>query len=377
MAKGSLQEYENEFACLVGAHAARATSLGRQALVVLLKAMGVRPGDKIGVCAFTCLSVVEAVLTAGAEPYYLDVDESLCIDPTSISKLKKDFLRVILLQHTFGNPGKLDCLLESSKRINALVIEDCAHAMGCFWRGKQLGQFGIGAIYSFQWGKPCTIGQGGMLTVNSESLLKKVDEIICTYALEQSLFHALSYAIKRDCFRVLNGMRLEVKMRAIYRRLRNRAASLNPEQFVLRKGYIRRPHPITVEAARKEISKWPDNMKMRRRNTEIIKQLLEQNDFPLWPQEADADITYLRYPIRTSSKKELLRAAAALSLDLAGWYSSPVHPLSGDVLKRVGYNPGTAPCSERSIETVVHLPTGESLSESTLKLIVKLLHTAA
>jgi len=54
-------EYEKAFCELVNATGARAFGLGRQALVILLRALGVNPGDKVGVCGFTCLSVAEAV----------------------------------------------------------------------------------------------------------------------------------------------------------------------------------------------------------------------------------------------------------------------------------------------------------------------------
>ena len=178
-------EYEIAFNKYVGAVGTRAFGLGRHALATLLKALEVHEGDKVGVCSFTCLSVIEAIKVCGATPVYLDVDEHLCIDPQEILRQEPGALKVVILQHTFGNPGQLEQLLVTCDRIGARVVEDCAHSLGCSWNDKQLGQWGEGAIYSFQWGKPYTTGQGGMLTVNSTHLLDKVDQQI----LESSQTH--------------------------------------------------------------------------------------------------------------------------------------------------------------------------------------------
>ena len=123
-------EYERMFAEVVGVPAARAFALGRQALVILLRAIGVRKGDRVGVCGFTCLSVVEAVKDCGAVPVYLDIDETLCISPDAIGRCRPGWLRAVLLQHTLGIPGKLDELLSACAAIGADVIEDCATRWG-------------------------------------------------------------------------------------------------------------------------------------------------------------------------------------------------------------------------------------------------------
>lgn len=370
-------DYEKSFADLVGASAARATSLGRQALVLLLKAVGVQQGDRVGVCAFTCLSVIEAVKVAGGVPVYLDVDECLCIDPESIRRQEKNSLKVVILQHTFGNPGKLDQLLESCKEINAIVIEDCAHALGCCWNGKPLGRFGVGAIYSFQWGKPYTTGEGGMLTVNSEPLLRKIDAWINEYSVQPSLGRDVLYEIQRMFFGLLNGTWLERELRRLYKQMlkkdKNYKISKEGDNWILRKGYIQRPGRLTVRAGMKQIKKWPNNMERRRQNTAVIENELQKHHLQCWPRQQEADVTYLRYPIWVSSKERLLSKASKLSLDLAGWYFSPVHPLCNKDLNQMGYFMGMASNAERAIKSVVHMPTGKGMTPKTLSAIIQLL----
>ena len=161
MSRNLRKEYEDAFSKEVGAVGTRAFGLGRQALVILMKALDVDTGDKIGVCSYTCLSVAEAVKVCGAIPVYLDVDEYLCIDPREILRHEHGSLKVVILQHTFGIPGRLDQLLSACKKIGVRVIEDSAHAFGCRWQNEPLGSFGDGAIYCSQWGKPYSTGQGG------------------------------------------------------------------------------------------------------------------------------------------------------------------------------------------------------------------------
>ena len=111
MTQPLLEEYQNKFAEFVGAKHARATALGRQSLALLLKSLNIEKNDKVGVCSFTCISVIEAVKVIGATPVYLDVDRHLCINPKEILKHSKGSLKAVILQHTFGNPGKLNELI--------------------------------------------------------------------------------------------------------------------------------------------------------------------------------------------------------------------------------------------------------------------------
>ena len=124
------EEYERRFAELVEAPAARAFARGRQALVIVLKALGVEPGDRVGVCGYTCLSVAEAVKVAGAHPLYLDVDERLCIDPDGLASLEMGAMKVLILQHTFGLVGRLEALLSEARRVGAVVVEDACPDCG-------------------------------------------------------------------------------------------------------------------------------------------------------------------------------------------------------------------------------------------------------
>lgn len=370
-------EYENAFSNLVETVGARAFTQGRQALVILLKALGVNPGEKVGVCSFTCLSVVEAVKICGAIPVYLDVDEHLCINPQEILRQENGSLKVVILQHTFGIPGRLDELLLACEKIGATVVEDCAHSLGCSWRGTPLGKFGEGAIYSFQWGKPYTTGRGGMLTINSEELLNEVDWQIEELALPAPKKSELILECQRRVHSILCGPKLEGYIRYIYVKLRDvgfiKGSLKLQNQFRLFRGYIRLAGEMMAEAGLKQLKNWPKLKQMRRQNTELIEMHFNKAGLALWSRPTEASVTMLRYPVLVSNKSEIIEQARNQKLDIGGWYISPIHPLQGDDLAKVDYYVGSCQRAEHMISKLAHLPTGFELNKPRLEAMVKII----
>ncbi len=370
------REYEEAFRRLVGAAGARAFGLGRHALVILLKALGVNKGDNVGVCGFTCLSVIEAVKVCGAIPVYLDVDEHFCIEPKEILRQEVGSLKVVILQHTFGIPGRLEELLSACSKIGAVIVEDCAHSLGCSWDSQPLGSFGKGAIYSSEWGKPYTTGQGGMLTVNSKELLDEVDRQIDNLASPAIVKSELILECQRQVYSFLNRLKLEKHLRYIIGQLRKvgiiKEAFEFENNFYLYQGYVRLLGKMTARAGLKQIENLPRLQELRRQNTELIEEHFSKAGLAHWPKPAKADVTMLRYPILVNQKSEILNQARKRKLDIAGWYISPVHPLQEDDLLKVDYRRGSCLRAEKMISQLVHLPTGPGLNMHHLEEMVKI-----
>jgi dTDP-4-amino-4,6-dideoxygalactose transaminase len=81
----------------------------------------------------------------------------------------------------------------------------------------------------------------------------------------------------------------------------------------------------------------------------------------------------MRYPLRVYKKWEKVHRGGVRGLDIAGWYVSPVHPLSGDDLAKVDYHRGSCPRAEGTIERLVHLPTGPSLNKHKLEAMMRII----
>ena len=362
--------YEDAFARLVGAPTARAFAMGRHGLVVALRAMGISPGDRVGVCGYTCLSVVEAVRVAGGQPFFLDVDERLCIAPASLANLAAGQLKALIVQHTFGLPGQLAAILEQAKRMGLPVIEDCCHALGSVYRGRSVGSLGLAAVYSSQWGKSYSTGQGGMLTVRDRALLEAVDDQIRQIAQPTSLKSDLSLAMQRGALRLAGGRGSRRMLRSVYHRLATlgvvHGSFAKELDFRWREGYVRLAGTLTSRAGLACLPRWPAQMEIRKRNAALIRDALASAGLAMWDPTDPADPVLLRYPVRVNNKPSVLARAAAEGLDLAGWYDSPVHPLEGEELEQAGYQPGQCPHVEAAIGQVVHLPTGSEFSPKQL-----------
>jgi dTDP-4-amino-4,6-dideoxygalactose transaminase len=361
------RKYEEAFSRFADAQGTRAFGLGRHALAILLKALDVNTGDKIGVCAFTCLAVVEAVKVIGAIPVYLDIDEHLCIDPQEILIQDAGSLKVVILQHTFGNPGRLEQLLAACSKIGAKIIEDCAHSLDCRWNNQKLGTFG-----------ECAIGQGGMLTVNSSRLLEKVDRQIERFVAPASKKSDFILTCLRRAYHPFSQSRLDCYLGYNYSRLRSmlhfRGKSFLKGGFPALPGYPRLAGEMKAKAALTQLENWPKLQQIRLQNTAMIEQYFSDAGLSLWPREVQADITMMRYPLRVYKKWEIVHRAGIRGLDIAGWYSSPVHPLGASDLAKVDYHTGCCPRAEATIGRLVHLPTGPSLNKHKLEAMMKIIN---
>jgi len=284
---------------------------------------------------------------------------------------------VVILQHTFGIPGQLEKLLSACKKIGAKVIEDCAQSLGCSWKGEPLGQFGEGAIYSFQWGKPYTTGQGGILTVNSKELLDEVNRQIEKLALLASIKSELILECQRRIYSIFFKPKYEGWLRHFYFRLRGAGlveGSFKLDcDFSLFRGYVKIAGETTAKAGLKQLENWPKLKRLRRENTEMIEEYFSKAGLALWPKADEADVTMLRYPILTPHKSGIVKHARKQKLDIAGWYMSPVHPVQGDELSKVDYHSGSRQKAEAMIKQLVHLPTGLTLSKQSLEAMVKII----
>jgi dTDP-4-amino-4,6-dideoxygalactose transaminase len=332
----------------------------------LLKALDVEPGDKVGVCAFTCLAVVEAVKVCGAIPVYLDIDEYLCIDPQEILIQDAGSLKVVILQHTFGNPGRLEQNLAACAKIGAKVVEDCAHSLDCRWNNKKLGTWGEGAV------RP-----GGLLTVNSSELLDKVDRQIERFAAPASVKSDFILSCWLRAYHLFAQSRLDCYLGYQYSRLRGmlrpQGKSFLKEGFPPLPGFPRLAGEMKAKAALTQLENWHKLHQLRLQNTAMIEEYFSKAGLSLWPREPQANITMMRYPLRVYKKWAKVHRAGIRGLDIAGWYSSPVHPLGDSDLTGVDYHIGSCPRAEGTIERLVHLPTGPSLNKHKLKAMMRIL----
>lgn len=170
-----VQEFEKAFAGYCGAGYALGVTSGSSALKVALTAMDIGPGDEVIVPAFTFIATYEAVLEAGAVPVMADIDESLNLDPDDVGGKVTPYTKAVIPVHMCGAPARIDELLAAAGKFNLQVLEDNAQACGGTFKGKRLGTFGRMGIFSFDYYKTITTGEGGMVITDDKDLYMRAD----------------------------------------------------------------------------------------------------------------------------------------------------------------------------------------------------------
>ncbi len=141
---------------------------------ILLKALNIGHGDEVITPSLTWVSTVNMIVLAGATPVFADVDrDTLLITPETIEKCITPKTKLIIPVHYAGVAADLDGINKLAKKHGITVIEDAAHAVGTFYKGRHIGCENT-AIYSFHPIKNITTGEGGMLTTNDSELIEKL-----------------------------------------------------------------------------------------------------------------------------------------------------------------------------------------------------------
>ncbi len=141
---------------------------GSLALETALAAAGIGFEDEVIVPAITFIATATAALFVDALPVFADVDaETLCISPKSVERLITRNTKAVIPVHLGGIMADLDALETICKEHHLILVQDAAHAHGCIWNGRGIGDYGDLACFSFQNLKLVTPGEGGMILTNN------------------------------------------------------------------------------------------------------------------------------------------------------------------------------------------------------------------
>ncbi len=165
-----VRQFEEEFAAYCGVKHALGVTSGSSALKVALTAMDVGPGDEVLVPAFTFLATYEAVLEVGAIPVMCDIDDTLNFDPNEIATKMTKYTKAVIPVHMCGSSAKIDKIIKIARKNKLMVLEDNAQGCGASFKGKKLGGLGDMGIFSFDYYKTVTTGEGGMVISNNKKL---------------------------------------------------------------------------------------------------------------------------------------------------------------------------------------------------------------
>lgn len=309
-----VKEFEAAFARYVGVEACTGLANGTDALVLALRALGLKPGDEVIVPSFSFFATAEAVLLLGGVPVFADVDpETLNLDPGDAAGKVTERTVGLLPVHLYGRPFDVDAVQALCEKRGLWMIEDAAQAQGAAWKGKRVGGFGSLAAWSFYPTKNLgCFGDGGAVTGADADLVKRV--FLLANHGQTGRYHHVE---------VGTNSRLDSLQ----------AAVLNCRMAFLEE----------------------DNARRRELACRYHGAFAGVGDIRLIPDREGVVSVYHQYTIRTARRDELMEHLKSKGIASAVHYPSPLH--HQPVMQGMpGVDPGALPVSTAAAREVLCLP---------------------
>jgi perosamine synthetase len=334
---------------------------GRVALHAILKALGAKRGDSVALQAFTCVAVPEAILAAGATPQFIDVTApGFTMDPSDLERKLTPQTKAIVVQHTFGVPGAVAEIAEIANRRGIPLVEDCCHTYLSAVNGRKVGSFGTASFYSFEWGKPLVAGMGGSAVTSDDALrgtLGRQHALLQDPPAARNLRIELEYLGYRVMFRP-SLYWIARRLKSVLGSLGVVESSYNSEYgLAISSDFLFRMAP---SSRRRLVRAVGDIQRIADHSDWITRQYRERICSPYVTHpisEPGSNVVFGRYPLTSAHRQTIMQRASRHMVEVAGWYSTPVHPLTPEQWSAVGYAGGSCPNAEQRATEILTLPT--------------------
>lgn len=169
------KELEKAITEVFGCTYAQLTSSGTSALTTAMAALGIGAGDEVIMPAFTFVASFEAVLSVGAIPVLVDIDETLTLNPDAVRAAITSRTKCVMPVHMCGSPADVNALQAICREHKLILLEDACQSIGAKYKGKSLGTIGDAGTFSFDFVKTITCAEGGVVMTNREDVYIKSD----------------------------------------------------------------------------------------------------------------------------------------------------------------------------------------------------------
>jgi dTDP-4-amino-4,6-dideoxygalactose transaminase len=188
----NVQAFEEEAAAYLGVPATVGVANGTDALVLVLDALEIGPGDEVICPAFTFYATAEAIARRGATPVFADIDPAtLNVDPEDVAARITARTKAVMPVHLFGRPAALGELAQ----IGVPIVEDAAQAFG----SAGVAQAGVASTFSFFPTKNLfALGDGGLIAVLDEELGERIRMLRFHGSKAKKDFHYVGYNSRLD-----------------------------------------------------------------------------------------------------------------------------------------------------------------------------------
>jgi dTDP-4-amino-4,6-dideoxygalactose transaminase len=319
-----LSAFEKSFAAIAGTTYAVGVANGTDSLFLIMRALGIGPGDEVITPPNSYLASASSVAIVGATPVFADVRGDYNLDPAKAEAAITPKTKAIIAVHLTGRPADMDAIMALAKKHNLHVIEDCAQSVGAKFNNQFVGSFGIAGSFSLHPLKNlAACGDGGVISTSDEKLYQK-------------LLVARNHGLRN---------RDECDFWSYNSRLDNlQAAILNVKLTKLAQWTARRRHIATYYADHFE-------------GLDLIAPRDTENEYSV----------YHTFIIQSPRRDALKQYLADKGVDTKVHYPIPIHYQQAAAY--LGYKRGDFPVTERQAETILSLPVYPELTDAQVEYI--------
>jgi dTDP-4-amino-4,6-dideoxygalactose transaminase len=315
--------FEEEAAAYLGVPVTIGVANGTDAIVLVLDAMGIGPGDEVICPSFTFYATAEAIARRGATPVFADIDPAtLNLDPEDVAARITPRTRAIMPVHLFGRPAALTELAA----LDVPLIEDAAQAFGA----AGIATTGVASTFSFFPTKNLFgLGDGGLVAATDEEVAERVRLLRFHGSRDKVDFHLVGYNSRLDELQAA-ALRLFLLQLDGWNRTRREAAGRYAE--------------------------------------------LGLGEICVLPPDEEGHV-YHMYVVRTQERDRLAAALGAAGIACASYYVTPLH--LQPALRFLGYGEGSLPETERAARENLALPLWAGIGAEVQERVVSVMREAS
>lgn len=318
-----VEAFESEFAAATGSTFSVGVGTGTDAIALILRALGVGPGDEVVTTPVSAAYTALAVMMTGARPVFADIDpERLTLDPRAAAAAITPRTRALLPVHLYGQPADVDALAAVADRHHLALIEDCCQSHLATCGGRPAGSFGVAAAYSFYPTKNLgALGDAGAITTGDGQLAQHLK-------------------------RLRNGGQTDRYHHAEF-------------------GVNSRLDEVQAAILRARLPRLPGWIESRRRIAADYRARLQRRAIAV-PREFDRGHVYHLFPIRCQERERLQAHLSAAGIETLVHYPVPI-PRQPAL---AGLAPDACPAADRACAELLSLPMYPALPDGELGAIV-------
>lgn len=315
---------------------------------------------KIGVQAYTCHTVFQAIKKAGHTPVFLDINNNFQLDLDDL-KVKSKYIDVLIVTHTFGFPEQIDEIKEIVGDI--VIIEDGAHAFLSKYKGKNVGELADAAIFSTGLGKYPAIGSGGFCLINNKDKFPYFDfeynklKPIGLIRSALSLFKTVLFSIimKPPFYGAITfklGKKFDSKFDFVDKFNFNEKLSMKWVNNIFRANY----------------SEYKKSLKKQRLHADYLFSLLGSNIKVVTVNE-NSEPNFYAFPILVERRDQFYDDLLSNNIESGKHFHKSII-----WAKEFGYKQGDCPQTEKIVNRVLTLPIHNGISINTIRKVAEIVN---